>query len=76
MTFTRDESKKCIVIGDNEVQYNNNSFSLSKLADIFLREMGYDWKSVQGPAYFEYNGKTLYELKKEKEEEIIEDEFT
>ncbi len=72
LAFTRDESKKCIVISNSEVEYNNQSYSLSKLADIFLTEMGYNWKSVQGPAYFEYNGKTLYELKKEMEEEVLE----
>jgi len=51
------------------VEYENERYSLSRLADKFLKELGYDWKSVQGPAYFEYDGKTLYEIKRELESE-------
>ncbi|MDI9423977.1 MAG: GIY-YIG nuclease family protein [Spirochaetota bacterium] len=69
LNFTRDENKKCTVVSDNEVEYENERYSLSRLADKFLKELGYDWKSVQGPAYFEYDGKTLYEIKRELESE-------
>lgn len=72
LNFTRDESKKCIVVSDGEVEYNNERYSLSKLAAKFLHELDYEWKTVQGPAFFEFNGKTLYEIKKEKEAETEE----
>ena len=72
LTFTRDEEKKCKVVADNKVEYEGKEYSLSGLADVLLRELGYHWKSVQGPNFFEYNGKTLYQLKKDWEDSELE----
>jgi len=74
LTYTRDDNIKCIVASDNEVEYNNKKYSLSKLADILLTENGYNWKSVQGPLYFKYNEKTLFEMKKEIENKLMNDD--
>ncbi|MDR2941611.1 MAG: GIY-YIG nuclease family protein [Treponema sp.] len=74
LTYTRDEDIKCNVVSDNEVEYNNKRYSLSKLADELLTQGGYNWKSVQGPLYFKYNNKTLFELKKEIESEMNEND--
>ena len=74
LVYTRDEDIKCKVINDNEIEYNGKNYSLSKLADELLSQSGYNWKSVQGPLYFKYNEKTLFELKKEKESELIEND--
>ena len=73
LTFTRNEDIKCTVIPDDKVEYENKEYSLSGLADKLLRELGYDWKSVQGSSFFEFNGKTLYQLKKDIEDEEDED---
>jgi hypothetical protein len=73
LIYTRDESIKCKVISDNEVEYNDKKYSLSKLADELLTQNGYNWKSVQGPLYFKYNEKTLFELKKEMESDTTEE---
>ena len=74
LTYTRDEKIKCTVVSDNEVEYNGNNYSLSKLADELLKKSGYNWKSVQGPFYFKFNEKSLSELKKEMEAYSEEDE--
>ena len=74
LIYTRDENITCKVINDNEVEYNNKKYSLSKLADELLTNSGYNWKSVQGPLYFKYKEKTLFELKKEMEIEISEND--
>jgi hypothetical protein len=74
LIYTRDENIKCKVISDNEVEYNNKKYSLSRLADELLTQSGYNWKSVQGPLYFKYNEKTLFELKKEMEGDLIDDD--
>jgi T5orf172 domain. len=74
LTYTRDDNIKCIVASDNEVEYNNKKYSLSKLADKLLTENGYNWKSVQGPLYFKYNEKTLFEMKKEIENKLMNDD--
>ena len=64
---------KAKLLRDDKVEYENNQYSLSGLADKLLRELGYDWKSVQGSNFFEYNGKTLYQIKKDLEDEETED---
>jgi len=74
LIYTRDENIKCKVINDNEVEYNNKNYSLSRLADELLTQNGYNWKGVSGPLYFKYNEKTLSELKKEKELETNEED--
>ena len=34
-----------------------------------MKELGYNWKYVQGPAFFSYDGTILTELKNKNEEE-------
>ena len=63
LSFTRDENIKCKVVSDREVEYKEEKYSLSGLAKKLLSEMGYNWKSVQGPMYFRYNDKTLFEIR-------------
>jgi len=72
LIFTRDESIKCTVISNREVEYEGEKYSLTGLAKILLNNMGYNWKSVQGPMYFKYNDKTLNEIRNdiENEEEV------
>ncbi len=73
LTFTRNEDIKCKVVPDDRVEYQGEVYSLSGLADKLLRELGYDWKSVQGSSFFEYNGKTLYQIKKDIEDSETEE---
>jgi hypothetical protein len=73
LTFTRNEEIKCTVIPDDKVKYQEKEYSLSGLADKLLRELGYDWKAVQGSNFFEYNGKTLFQIKKDIEDSESED---
>lgn len=78
LSFTRNEDIKCTVIPEDKVEYEGQSYSLSGLADKFMRELGYDWKSIQGSNFFEFNGKTLYQIKKDIEdsenEETVEND--
>lgn len=67
LSFTRDESIKCKVISEREVDYDGQKYFLSGLAKKLLNDMGYNWKTVQGSMYFKYNDKTLNEIKNEKE---------
>lgn len=69
LSFTRDESKECTVVNDTSVEYEGSVYSLSRLAFRLMTEMGYNWRTVQGPAFFEYNGKTLAQIKKEHDAE-------
>jgi len=73
LTFTRNEDVKCKVVPNDKVEYEGKEYSLSGLADMLLRKLGYDWKSVQGSNFFEYNGKTLYQIKKDLEDSESEE---
>lgn len=70
LRFTRDKTKVCKIVSDTEVEYQGQRYSLSGLAVKLIGELGYDWKAIQGPKFFEYNDKTLSELR----EALINDE--
>ena len=65
LEFKKDPSHKCVVVNETQVKFRDEIVSLSKCADILLREMGYDWVSVQGPRWWCIDGKTLSELRNE-----------
>jgi len=67
LCFTRDNEKKCKVVGNGNVEYNGTEYSLSKLALKLLKEIGYNWKYVQGPAFFSFEGTVLTDLKNKNE---------
>lgn len=62
--FFKDESKTCEVISEDKVIYMGEVFSLSSLALKLVKEMGYDWPTIQGSAYFTYNSELLTEIRK------------
>lgn len=67
LTFKYNNKIFAIVKENNNVDYNGEEYSLSKLAGILLKNKGYNWKQYQGPAFFCYEGRTLADIKKEKE---------
>lgn len=61
---------KVRVASDDHVEYDGRLYSLSTFAGTFLpEEMQNTSRSYQGPKYFSYGGKTLNDLRKEKENE-------
>jgi hypothetical protein len=69
LTFARDKEKISVVIDHKNVEYAGEVMSVSESARRVLEEMGYNWKAVQGPLYWEYEGETLDERRKRLEEE-------
>ena len=67
LKFKKDNSITCEVYDDTQVKFRDKITSLSNSADIVLKDMGYDWTSVQGPRWWVYEGKTLSELRNERE---------
>jgi hypothetical protein len=65
LQFVKDNTITCEVYDDTKVKFKNDITSLSDAADIVLKEMGYDWASVQGPIWWSHNGKTMSELRRE-----------
>ena len=57
------------VASDDKVEYKDRLYSLSAFTGNFLPEdMQVQSGAYQGPKFFSYNGKTLYEIRKEKEQ--------
>ena len=67
LQFKKDSTITCTVANDTQVRFRDELMSLSRSADIVLREMGYDWVAVQGTAFWCVNGISLHELRLEVE---------
>ena len=63
LQFKKNRNITCTVANDTQVNFRGERMPLSRSAGIVLKEMGRDWKSVQGPAYWCHNGKTLNDLR-------------
>ena len=66
--FRGDKSKTCEVVDDTQVEYREQVMSLTSAAKLTLQDMGKDWQ-VSGPNYWCIDGKSLYEIRKEIDEE-------
>ena len=67
LEFSKDNTITCEVIDDSKVKFRDKITSLSDAADIILREMGYDWEQAHGPRFWIYKGKSLSDLRNERE---------
>ncbi len=62
------------VAGKNKVEYEGRLWSLSAFCGTYLpEEMHNSSESYQGPKYFSHQGKTLWEIRLERENDSIED---
>jgi hypothetical protein len=59
--LTKDSNITATVDGERSVTYNGESMSLSAAALQGLRQLGYNWKSAHGAAYWEYEGETVWD---------------
>ncbi|TCP93739.1 T5orf172 domain-containing protein [Sphingomonas sp. PP-CE-1A-559] len=53
----------CQVVTSRDVLFRGEICSLSGSALAVAREAGYHWKSIRGPQYWKFEGRTLLELK-------------
>lgn len=60
LQFKKDISIECEVYDNRRVLFREEIMSLSAAADIALRELGYNWVAVQGPAFWCWQGDTLH----------------
>lgn len=66
LVFTRSfpdgQERKCTVADDiRHVTYRGETLTLSKLALKLMHELGYNWSTIQGPAFFKYDDEILSE---------------
>lgn len=61
LQFIRDESVTCEVVDARRILFEDNVTSVSAAAQKALQNIGLNWKTVQGPMYWMYEGETLGE---------------
>ncbi len=66
VTFEHDNIK-VKVASDNTVEYMGEIYTLSRFCKHFMPGEGSENREYQGPAHFRYNGRTLDEIRKEKD---------
>ena len=69
LNFSRDEARTATVLDDNNIAYDGEETSLSKSALKIMHELGYNWKTVDGTSFWLYQGQSLKELRRERQEE-------
>jgi len=67
LEFAKDKSITCEVFNETQIKFRDKVTSLSDAAFTILQEMGYDWTAVQGPRWWLYKGKSLADLRDDKE---------
>ncbi len=68
LTFSRDESQTATVIDDNSIAFRDHQTSLSHSALEIMRELGYNWKTIDGTSFWLFDGQTLNERRREVED--------
>ncbi len=68
LTFSRDESQTATVIDDNNIAFRDHQTSLSHSALEIMRELGYNWKTIDGTSFWLFDGQTLNERRREVED--------
>jgi len=61
LTFTKDPSITATVVDNKKIEFEGETTSLSTAALTVVQRMGYEWKQVSGPQYWEFEGETLSE---------------
>ena len=67
LEFVKDKTITCEVIDDSKIKFRGEVTSLSASANTVLHEMGYDWEQAHGPKFWMHQGKSLRDLRFEKE---------
>ena len=79
LVFTRsfpDGIDRTCTVADEvrHVVYEGEIYTLSKLAAKLMKELGYNWASVQGTAFFKFNDEILNERRERLSEDPADDE--
>ena len=63
LTFAKDEEITCEVVDDRLIKFRDEEMSLTASALIIIHEMGYEWSKISGPAFWQHNGVSLYDMR-------------
>ncbi|TXC69604.1 GIY-YIG nuclease family protein [Sphingomonas ginsenosidivorax] len=62
LTFTKDPEIACTVVQPRKVLFRGETASPTAAARLALHDMGYDWATFNGMAYWEYEGVKLSQM--------------
>ncbi|MGI9305740.1 MAG: GIY-YIG nuclease family protein [Gammaproteobacteria bacterium] len=69
LTFSRDPNRVAKVISDKKIELDGEEMMLSGAALKILKEQGVQWERANGTLFWEYEGRILDEIRKQKDEE-------
>ena len=67
LTFVDDVSVHATVIDKRKVEFDGETMSLSAAALLIKQRQDYNWRKIQGPAYWTYDGESLDERRRRME---------
>jgi hypothetical protein len=68
LNFAKNQNETAAVIDDKRIMFRGRETSLSSAALELVHELGYSWKQIAGPQWWLFEGETLSELRRLKEE--------
>lgn len=68
IVFAKGDGYTATVIDDTRIDFRGETTSLSGSATLIMQELGYSRVAIQGPAFWLYNGETLIDRRREREE--------
>ena len=72
LTFSKDPQVTCTIVSAKKVNFEGQEMSLSKAALIQIQRMGYQWQTVNGWAYWEYQGRSILSIAQSTRQEEVE----
>lgn len=74
LTFSKDDTITCVVIDNKKVDFEGEITSLSKSALDVVHRLGYEWKAVAGPDYWQFEDETLTARRLRLEDEVANED--
>lgn len=68
IVFAKGDGYTATVIDDTRIDFRGETTSLSGSATLIMQELGFSRVAIQGPAFWLYNGETLIDRRREREE--------
>jgi len=68
LSFVKDHEETCSVLDERRISFRGNETSLSAAALELVHELGYEWKTLAGTEFWEFDGETLNERRMRMEE--------
>lgn len=72
LVFSKGTGYTATVVDDTHVESRGQRLRLSVCAAQIMRELGYTWSSIQGPAFWLYEGETLRDRRLAREETAVD----